>query len=103
MTESIHEQIAFASDHLSDYFRNEVELRGSVMYGALATMEGLNAVYALVVSYSHFCSGRDCVGLWVAETGSLSRCYRCSAMKHAIAAVQTQHPEREQIPADKDK
>lgn len=43
-TESIREQIAFARDHLNDHLRNETELRGSVMYGALDTMEKLLAV-----------------------------------------------------------
>lgn len=41
----IREQIEFARDHLNDALRREVLLRGSVMHGALDTMEKLLFVY----------------------------------------------------------
>lgn len=84
----IEEQIAeLQKEGISQFYYTE---DAELMQRAKDTMQSLLDVATLVSSRSHACGGRDCVGLYGIETGSLHKCQICREMAEALAKLRSE-------------
>ena len=86
LTAKIHEQAAEIAR--LTVFENALDECIESRDVAYKRIEKLEQLTAMIASRSHICSGRDCVGMWIEETGSLLRCNTCEQFRIAIADME---------------
>ncbi len=66
-------------------FETKIVKDADALEQAQAENQKLQAVYELVSTHSHACSGRDCIGYRLPlDSATLHRCNYCNAMREAM-------------------
>ena len=86
MSDNIVERLTNAASHAIN--RDLLLTAKDALEAKDKRIEKLEQLTAMIASRSHICSGRDCVGMWIEETGSLLRCNTCEQFRIAIADME---------------